>query len=568
MRRVDAGEDVNITRHAADDVQPAFSPDGTSIAFVSTRASRTGLVKTGTFIGFDTRTYGGDVWVVPALGGQARRVASDGNFPVWHPHGRVVAYVAGLENQRTILEVPVEGGQAITVLPASLAVWEILRLAYAPNGRWISFETADREVFAMPARGGTPTRLFRGSSHTWDPSGRRIYFVNQLASGGTRIEAAALNETVDSLAAAETVIAGVSVGTLKELAFASDGQHLLAASVEESLNLTRVPLSPDGASVAGREEALSHGQVRDRYAAVSPDSARIAVGSNRIGQQELWVLDLPSRRWDRIALPPAATGLISQACWARDGRHLVVMRYLEDWYEHLLACGARRQHGRATSPTRSGDQRRLRLRVLTRWQAHRLRASCRGVQSALSLRPGDAYRAPADDVGVAQVRSRMVARRPVAGVLGQRWGRHPGLAYRDLRRRRAAVDEWLRAESTPVLFTRRAVAVRPTEPSQHLADAGRRRTAAAGNALRRVRAVAGGTDPLAGRPLARLRQEWWRRLAVDADAGRRREAVTLVAGVRLVRNPQCPPRTGGMGEEQGSLRQTSRGSHKRHPTKR
>ena len=62
-------------------------------------------------------------------------MASDGNFPVWHPNGRSVAYVTGLENQRTILEVPVEGGQAITVLPVSLAVWEILRIGYAPNGR-------------------------------------------------------------------------------------------------------------------------------------------------------------------------------------------------------------------------------------------------------------------------------------------------------------------------------------------------------------------------------------------------------------------------------------------------
>jgi Tol biopolymer transport system component len=357
VRRVDAGEDVNITRHAADEVQPAFSPDGTSIAFVSTRASRTGLVKIGTFIGFDTRTYGGDVWVVPALGGQARRVASDGNFPVWHPNGRRVAYVTGLENQHTILEAPVEGGPPITVLPASQAVWEITRLAYAPNGRWISFETADREVFAMPARGGTPTLLFRGSSHAWDPSGGRIYFVNQLPSGGTRIEAAVLNETVDSVAAAGTVIVGVSVGTLKELALSSDGQHLLAASIEESLNLTRVPLSPDGATAAGPEEALSHGQVRDRYAAVSPDSARIAVGSNRIGQQELWVLDLPSRRWDRIALPPAATGRISQACWARDGQHLVVMRYLEDGtstYWNVALDGSTAEQFRPPAPAISG----------------------------------------------------------------------------------------------------------------------------------------------------------------------------------------------------------------------
>ena len=49
-----------------DDVQPAFSPDGTSIVFVSTRSSATGLIKPG-LLGFDTRTFGGDVWITPRL---------------------------------------------------------------------------------------------------------------------------------------------------------------------------------------------------------------------------------------------------------------------------------------------------------------------------------------------------------------------------------------------------------------------------------------------------------------------------------------------------------------------
>jgi eukaryotic-like serine/threonine-protein kinase len=102
VRQVNAGEDVNVTRNASDDVQPAFSPDGTSIAFVSTRSSRTGLIKVGTNFGTDTRTFGGDIWLTPALGGHARRLAADGNFPVWHPNGLSLVYVTGSENQPAI----------------------------------------------------------------------------------------------------------------------------------------------------------------------------------------------------------------------------------------------------------------------------------------------------------------------------------------------------------------------------------------------------------------------------------------------------------------------------------
>ena len=88
--------------------QPAFSPDGTTVVFVSTRASETGLIKIGTFIGFDTRTYGGDVWVAPTLGGEPRRLAENGNFPVWHPDGVVYWYVTGPENQRAIAEMSID----------------------------------------------------------------------------------------------------------------------------------------------------------------------------------------------------------------------------------------------------------------------------------------------------------------------------------------------------------------------------------------------------------------------------------------------------------------------------
>ena len=330
VRRVDVGEDVNVSRNVADDVQPAFAPDGMSIAFVSTRSSRTGLIKVGTFLGFDTRTFGGDIWLTPALGGQPRRLAADGNFPVWHPSGRSVVYVTGSENQRTILEVSVEGGQITSVLPATASRWEIVRLGYAPNARWITFETINRDVFVMPAHGGNPVLLFRGSSHVWDPGGSRVYYVNHEPGGGTRLETAELDESANSLTPIRIAIAGVSTGTLKELAIAGDTQHILAVGFDESLNLSRVPLTADGTSVAGPEEQLSHGQVRDRFPSVSPDNGRIAVGSNRIGENLLWLLDLSSRQWSRVLSTSNAYARVSQGCWARDGQHLAVVRYLED----------------------------------------------------------------------------------------------------------------------------------------------------------------------------------------------------------------------------------------------
>lgn len=161
--RVRGGQEVvNVTNNPADDVQPAFSPDGGALAFVSTRSSRTGLVKIGTFIGFDTRTYGGDIWVTPALGGQARRIAENGNFPVWHPNRRTVLYVTGQENHRAIVTVSIDGGPPNPILPSTASTWEIIRLTYSPDARWITFETAGSTAVHHASGRGTADGTLAG----------------------------------------------------------------------------------------------------------------------------------------------------------------------------------------------------------------------------------------------------------------------------------------------------------------------------------------------------------------------------------------------------------------------
>src|SRR5262249_26201808 len=155
-----------------------------------------------------------DVWVTPTLGGQARRLAEDGNFPVWHPNGRTLLYVTGQENHRSIAAVSIDGGRANPILPASGATWGNVRLGDLPDARWITFETSDRRLLIIPATGGTPRELLRGSSHVWDPSGRRIYYVNQEPAGGTRIEAVEVQQSAAIPTVTRSSVVGVGTGTL------------------------------------------------------------------------------------------------------------------------------------------------------------------------------------------------------------------------------------------------------------------------------------------------------------------------------------------------------------------
>src|SRR4029077_18701360 len=70
------GEPIRLTRHAADDYEPSFSPDGSRIAFRSDRD-------------------GGGVYVISVLGGQETRIAEQGRRPRFSPDGRWIAYWVG-----------------------------------------------------------------------------------------------------------------------------------------------------------------------------------------------------------------------------------------------------------------------------------------------------------------------------------------------------------------------------------------------------------------------------------------------------------------------------------------
>jgi len=123
--------------------QPAPSPDGSEIAFVSS----------------------GDIWVVPAAGGEAHLLVSheaDESRPLFSPDGTRLAFVSDRD-----------GDDDIYVL--TFATGEVRRLtwgdgseeldAWSPDGRWIWFADgrgdpdAKADVWRVSAEGGTPMRV-------------------------------------------------------------------------------------------------------------------------------------------------------------------------------------------------------------------------------------------------------------------------------------------------------------------------------------------------------------------------------------------------------------------------
>jgi dipeptidyl aminopeptidase/acylaminoacyl peptidase len=166
---------------------PALSPDGRRVAYTVTR--------------FDLETYRSrtDVWLVPTAGGEPVRFThaeASSREPAWSPDGRSLAFVSSRdESGAQVWLQPVDGGEArrLTAVEGGVAgapVW-------SADGRRILFTArvwpegdpaADR--LRRLAEGPTGARVYDDLMvrhwDTWTDGRRGNVFVHDVAGGATR----------------------------------------------------------------------------------------------------------------------------------------------------------------------------------------------------------------------------------------------------------------------------------------------------------------------------------------------------------------------------------------------
>src|SRR5205085_2942219 len=141
------GREILLTSDGQQNLQPAWSPDGQRIAYYS-------------------KTRGG-IWIVPALGGNARQLTESGSNPAWSHDGSLIAFqsvatgeMIGGQNAlppSTIWIIPTQGGTARQITQQGNPTGGHGYPAWSPDGKRIAFSAGDfnsSSIWSVSVEGG------------------------------------------------------------------------------------------------------------------------------------------------------------------------------------------------------------------------------------------------------------------------------------------------------------------------------------------------------------------------------------------------------------------------------
>lgn len=229
----DGSDSRRITRSGAGfDFKPTWSPDGTRIAFQTTRGARPPSGET-------------NIFVINADGSGERQLTNPSSFryggssPDWSPDGTRIAF--GSAHGLAVIS-PSGGLVKLVGVPGDAPSWspDSSKIAYiAPTG---TDQPPNQDVYVVSASGSNPRRLTKDPGldfpGPWSPDGRRLaYFVQERGSGHTAI--------VKSDGSHATQVT-VGAGTQFPSDWVSDGRLVVGISRPRERTPTWYLMRPDG----------------------------------------------------------------------------------------------------------------------------------------------------------------------------------------------------------------------------------------------------------------------------------------------------------------------------------
>lgn len=352
------GRATALTDAVGDAHEPTWAPDGARIAFHA----------------YWSGDY--DIWVMDADGSGLLQLTAgpfDDREPHWSPDGSSVAFSSDRGGTYDIWDVDVTTGELRRLSDAPNNEYGP---AYAPDGRRVAYASdgPDAGVWVRPADGGAPRRVVElddgeAFGPMWSPDGSRLAYVRQTygfselfvvepdGAGGPGTRLSAEDEDVfpfraswtgggdllytgdgrirsrpaDGGAAADVALSATV--SLERPAYRKALRSFEPQGPQPVRGIVSPSISPDGVTVAfaalGDLWTMRIGeapvrQTDDPWVEVdpmwSPDGGRIAFGSDREGEVDVWVHDVRAGTARKLT-----RGGGSSPVWSPDGSEIAYL---------------------------------------------------------------------------------------------------------------------------------------------------------------------------------------------------------------------------------------------------
>jgi len=287
LQRVNGRNALNLTKRCAlADTQPAFSPDGTMIAYRS-------------------ECDGGGIFIMGATGEAARRITTSCFNPAWSPDskrlacgGESVSFTPTSRGQLSELWiVDAQTGQRRLILAA-----DGVQPSWSPHGNRIAYwgmdgESAQRDIWTIdpnaPDPSKTITRVTNDLAVDWNPvwsaDGQYLYFGSDRA-GALNLWRVRINEESGE-PRGEVEPAMLPARFAAHFSPGKHGTRMLYASIDQKESLRIIGFDPEAGAIVGTARAVIGGTFLVFSSAISPDGRFVAV-TNRGGQEDLFIVEV------------------------------------------------------------------------------------------------------------------------------------------------------------------------------------------------------------------------------------------------------------------------------------
>jgi Tol biopolymer transport system component len=299
IQQVDGGQAVQVTAYADGAASPSFSPDGTRIVYAG--------------LGKDLGLY-----VVPTIGGDPKKVAPKGSAPRFSPDGSQIAYWTVESGAPRVFVVPATGGQSSKVseqFQGSGFVW-------SPDGKWLLVlgrpgEAPVRDLhdwYAVPLGGGEVVRTgataalkeqnvladydFLVNPEQW--ASGSILFSKETGDVANIWRVPIDARTFKLMGPAEQLTFGTSRALSPTL---SDGGKLVYQAFDRIADYWTLPIDADRGVATGPRTPLMHNSASDGHA-LSRDGNTLLFSSRRSGNSDIWSRDLVTGKETSLLVSP------------------------------------------------------------------------------------------------------------------------------------------------------------------------------------------------------------------------------------------------------------------------